>query len=78
MELKLRVSSLQHEISTLKAESSRIDAELQARLLQEKDSIISGMSEQLTRAREYLSSNQQVSCLHLTRLYSILENFELA
>ena len=63
-------ASLKHKISTLEAETSRKTAtvernesELKAktRVLEEKEAIISGMSEQLTRAREHLSSKQQVS-----------------
>ena len=34
----------------------------QTRALEEKEAIISGMREQLTKAREHLTSKQQVSC----------------
>ena len=64
-QLKLSMNTLRHENLTLKAESSRKDAEVctKGRILEENDSIISGMSEQLTRARQYLSSSHQVSIL---------------
>ena len=63
-------STLKHKISTLEGETSRKTAtvernetELKAktRALEEKEAIISGMREQLTKAREHLSSKQQVS-----------------
>ena len=66
----VNTASLKHKISTLEAETSRKTAtvernvsELKAktRALEEKEAIILGMSEQLTRAREHLSSKQQVS-----------------
>ena len=66
----VNTASLKHKISTLEAETSRKTAtvernesELKAKMraLEEKEAIISGMSEQLTRAREHLSSKQQVS-----------------
>ena len=66
----VNTTSLKHKILTLGAETSRKSAivernesELKAktRALEEKDAIISGMSEQLTRAREHLSSKHQVS-----------------
>ena len=69
-DLQCNINSLQHTNSTLEADISRKDAaikrnesELEAntRLLREKDSVISGMSEQLTRARECLATRQQVS-----------------
>ena len=56
-------------LSSLEAESSRKDAtiernttelESKSRALEEKDSIISGMRQQLTRTREYLTAKQQV------------------
>ena len=64
-------NALKHEVSTLEGETSRKTAtvernesELKAktRVVEEKEAIISGMREQLTKAREYLSSKQQVSC----------------
>ena len=70
-------ASLKHVISTLEAETSRNiasvntnESELRAktRALEEKQVIISGMSEQLTRAREHLTSKQQVSCKNRTLL----------
>ena len=66
----VNTSSLKHKISTLEAETSRKTAtvkrkesELKAktRVLEEKEAIILGMSEQLTRTREHLTSKQQVS-----------------
>ena len=63
-------NSLKHKVSTLEGETSRKTAtverkesELKAktRVLEEKEAIISGMREQLTKAREHLSSKQQVS-----------------
>ena len=65
-------NALKHKISTLKGETSRKTAsierkesELKAKMraLEEKEAIISGMREQLTKAREHLSSKQQVSCV---------------
>ena len=67
---RTNISSLQHTKLTLKADISSKDAaikrneselEVKTRLLQEKDAIISGMNEQLTRARECLATKQQVS-----------------
>ena len=66
----VNTASLKHKVSTLEAETSRNTAtverkesELKAktRVLEEKEAIILGMSEQLTRAREHLSSKQQVN-----------------
>ena len=75
--LRTKTDTLQHNISTLKADVmlkdgnvsskdaaiTRKESELEAkiRVLQDKDAIISGMSEQLTRARECLATKQQVS-----------------
>ena len=65
-------NALKHKISTLEGETSRKTAtvernesELKAktRALEEKEAIISEMREQLTKARELLSSKQQVSCV---------------
>lgn len=39
---------------------SQTELKARARVLQEKDSIISGMSEQLTKAREHLATRKQV------------------
>ena len=70
---RTNINSLQHTNSTLEADISRKDAatkrkeselEVNARVLQEKDAIISGMSEQLTRARECLATKQQVSTVN--------------
>ena len=70
------VNFLEHKILTLEGETSRKTAtverkesELKAktRALEEKEAIISGMREQLTKAREHLSSKQQVSCKHIHR-----------
>ena len=64
-------NTLKHKISTLEGETSRKTATVErkeselkanARILEEKEAIISGMREQLTKAREHLSSKQQVSC----------------
>ena len=72
-------NTLEHKISTLEGETSRKAAtvereetELKAktRALEEKDAIISGMREQLTKAREHLSSKQQVSCEHILIHYN--------
>ena len=50
-------------IAELQTKLARYETQLQvqSRALEEKDSIISGMSQQLTLAREYISSNQHVS-----------------
>ena len=69
------ISQSKSKVSDLEAESSRKDAmieknttelESKSRALEEKDSIISGMRQQLTRTREYLTAKQQVSttCTH--------------
>ena len=64
-------NTLKHKVSTLEGETlrkaatvERNETELKAktRVLEEKEAIISGMREQLTKAREHLSSKQQVSC----------------
>ena len=64
-------NTLKHKVSTLEGETlrkaatvERNESELKAktRALEEKEAIISGMREQLTKAREHLSSKQQVSC----------------
>ena len=66
-------NALKHKVSTLEGETSRKTAtvernetELKAktRALERKEAIISGMRKQLTKAREHLSSKQQVSCEH--------------
>ena len=66
---KTNTNSFQQKVSNLDAESSRKDAtiernktelESKSRALEEKDSIISGMRQQLTRTREYLTVKQQV------------------
>ena len=77
-ELKLQLISFQHTNLKLKADISRkdtdttrkaIELELNDRALQEKDAIISGLKEQLTKTREYLTTKKQVSgCLVYTRL----------
>ena len=48
----------------------RKDCELKAksRALKEKDAIISAMSEQLTKTREYLATKQQVSSEQITSI----------
>ena len=77
LQSRRRTDSLQHTNSTLEANIvakdatisrnddtiKRKESELDAKtkMLQEKDAIISGMSEQLTRTREYLATKQQVS-----------------
>ena len=57
-------NTLKHKISRKTATVERNESELKAktRALEEKEAIISGMREQLTKAREHLSSKQQVSC----------------
>ena len=76
-ESKSNINSLEHKNLMLKADIIRKDAtitskdatiasgesELNAKTktLEEKGAIISGLSEQLTRTREHLSSKQQVS-----------------
>ena len=62
--LKHKVSTLEGETSRKTATVERKESELKAktRALEEKEAIISGMKEQLTKAREHLSSKQQVSC----------------
>ena len=66
---KINTNSLQEKVSTLEVESSikdatvernKIELESKSRALEEKDSIISGMKQQLTRTREYLTAKQQV------------------
>ena len=80
-ELTANISSLQHvnsklevDISTKDATIVRKSAELEAsiRNLKEKDTIIVGMNEQLTRVREYLTTKQQVSSLLITCISSKL------
>ena len=65
-----RINSLQHTNSKLEDDISRKDVaivrkstelEACARNSQKKDSIISGMKEQLTKAREFLTTKQRVS-----------------
>ena len=79
-ELTANINSLQHVNSKLESDISRKDAaimrkstELEACTtnLQEKDTIIVGMKEQLTRAREYLTSKQQVSSWLITWMYKV-------
>ena len=66
-ELMLRVKSLQYTNSILEADILIKDADTGAeqeandRVKQEKDAVISVMREQLTEAREYLATKQQVS-----------------
>ena len=57
-------NTLKHKVSRKTATVERNESELKAktRALEEKEAIISGMREQLTKAREHLSSKQQVSC----------------
>ena len=63
IEASKKIDSLQNIISIrdakITANSSEIEAKIRA--LQEKNAVISGMSEQLTKAREYLATKQQVS-----------------
>ena len=56
--LSKKDSELVRKDATIKMYKSELEANRQA--LEEKDAIISGMSEQLTRVREHLSSKQQV------------------
>ena len=77
-ELKLQLISFQHTNLKLKADISRkdtdttrkaIELEVNDRALREKDAIISGLKEQLTKIREYLTTKKQVSgCLVYTQL----------
>ena len=76
-DLQSEVDSLQHTNSILQSNAvekdsaitkreatiKRNDLEIAAKIaaLREKDAIISGLSEQLTKAREYLATNQSVS-----------------
>ena len=69
-ELMLRINSLQLTNSKLKADISRIDAhtarnkaelEVNDKIIHEKDTIISGLREQLTKVRMYLATKTQVS-----------------
>ena len=78
-DLQSEVDSLQHEISVLQssavekesaiarreATNKRKDFEIEAKTtaLKEKDVIIAELSEQLTKAREYLATNKSVSIL---------------
>ena len=72
--LKHKVSTLEGETSRKSATIKRNESELKAktRVLEEKEAIISGMREQLTKAREHLSSKQQVSCKHIQYKYDYL------
>ena len=72
MRLTNEISQSMTKVSNLEAESSRKDAtiernktelESKSRALEEKDSIISGMRQQLTRTREYLIAKQQVGII---------------
>ena len=76
-ELMSRINSLQYTNSKLESDISRKDvdrvrneAELEAhvRVVQEKDAVISGMREQLTKAREYLATKRQVNSIEYTCL----------
>ena len=76
-ESMINTSSLRQQVSSLKTELTEMNAELSIKntsikskdfeiekntvALKEKEAIISGMNEQLTRVREHLSSKQQVS-----------------
>ena len=69
-DLRANIRSLQHKNSNLETEVlkkeaavARMSSELDTctRNLQDKNAIVSGMKEQLCRAREYLTSRQQVS-----------------
>ena len=57
--LSRKNAELSTNVATIKKNESELEANMVA--LKEKDTIISGMSEQLTRVREYLSSKQQVN-----------------
>ena len=67
--LKCEILTLEGETSRKTATIERNESELKAktRALEEKEAIISGMREQLTKAKEHLSSKQQVSCKHIHR-----------
>ena len=72
-QLKMDTNFLQHKVVTMEAENSRNKATIVAksRALEEKDIIISGMCQQLARARDYLASKPQVS---KKMLFKICEN----
>ena len=84
---KMNTNSLQEKVSCLEAESSRKDAtiernttelESKSRALEEKDSIISGMRQQLTRTREHLTAKQQVSISTILIMHEALMWFAFA
>ena len=77
------VSSLERTNSKLEASISRQDATIvrkgaefdaHVRVLKEKDTIISGMNEELTKTREYLTTKQQVSDNAIGMLMSLTHN----
>ena len=72
--LKLEADNMLKDgsISSKDAAIKRNESELEAKtkLLQEKYAIISEMSEQLTRAREYLATKQQVSSVCVFNMYT--------
>ena len=79
-------NTLKHKVSTLTGETSRKTATVdrneselksKTRALEEKEAIISGMREQLTKAREHLSSKQQVSSEHIQYNWKRKINLEL-
>ena len=70
-QLKFEVQNLhaQNQLLTATKEADVIELKAKTRSLEEKEAIISGMREQLTKAREHLSSKQQVSCREISRVH---------
>ena len=79
-----KIESLQSAISTLEEKVAAVnsailmkDSEIatKTRALQEKDTTISGMYQQLTRARECLATKQQVNCLSILQVPKLYNYF---
>ena len=66
-ELSRKDTELSINVATIRRKESVLEANAQA--LRDKDAIISGMSEQLTRAREHLSSCKQPVSSEVLYLY---------
>ena len=60
LKLEIRDVNAQNRLLTATKEADVIELKAKTRVLDEKEAIISGMREQLTKAREHLSSKQQV------------------
>ena len=80
-----KIESLQSAISTLEEKVAAVnsailmkDSEIatKTRALQEKDTTISGMYQQLTRARECLATKQQVNCLSILQVPKLYNYFK--